>query len=225
MGVLPEMKRVAVILSGCGVYDGAEIHEATATLLALDRAGADVTIAAPAGPQMHVVDHLRGEPVAGESRDMLVEAARIARGNIKALADLDAADFDAVILPGGFGAAKNLCTFATEGAACSVNPDVERFLRAMHAGGKVIGAICIAPALVARVFGGEAPVKVTIGTDPATAAEIRKTGAEHVDAAVDEVVVDAEQRIVTTPAYMLAGRIGEVFDGVAKLVDKVLELC
>ena len=219
------MKRVAVILSGCGVYDGAEIHEATATLLALDRAGARVTVAAPAGPQMHVVNHLTGEPVAGESRDMLVEAARIARGDIKALADLDPADFDAVILPGGFGAAKNLCTFATEGAACSVHADVERFLRAMHAGGKVIGAICIAPALVARVLGGEAPVQVTIGTDPATAAEIRKTGAEHVDAAVDQVVVDDRHRVVTTPAYMLAGRIAEVFDGVAKLVEKVLELC
>jgi len=219
------MKRVAVILSGCGVYDGSEIHEATAVLLALDRNGAQVTIAAPAGPQMHVVNHLRGEPAAGESRDILVEAARIARGDIKAVADLDAADFDAVILPGGFGAAKNLSTFATAGADCTVNPRVEAFLRAMHDGGKVIGAVCIAPAVVARVFGGEFPVRVTIGTDPATAGAIAAMGAEHVDAAVDEIVVDQQHRIVTTPAYMLAGRISEVFDGVAKLVAKVLELC
>ncbi len=219
------MKRIAVILSGCGVYDGAEIHEATATLLALDRAGAEVTIAAPRGPQMHVVDHLTGEVVEGERRDILVEAARIARGQIRAVADLDAADFDAVILPGGFGAAKNLCTFATQGPDCTVNPEVESFLQAMHAAGKVVGAICIAPALVARVFGREAPVKVTIGTDPTTADAIRKMGAEHVDTAVDQVVVDPEHRIVTTPAYMLAGRISEVFDGVERLVAKVLELC
>jgi enhancing lycopene biosynthesis protein 2 len=216
------MARVAVILSGCGVYDGSEIHEATATLLALDRAGADVTIAAPTGAQMHVIDHQAGEPAAGETRDIRSESARIARGPVADVADLDAADFDAVILPGGFGAAKNLCDFATAGADCTVNPAVAAFVTDMHARGKVVGAMCIAPALVAKVLGGG--VKLTIGTDPDTAAAVEAAGAAHVDAAVDGVVVDEERRVVTTPAYMLAGRISEVFDGVDKLVRKVIEL-
>jgi enhancing lycopene biosynthesis protein 2 len=218
------MKRVAVILSGCGVYDGSEIHEATATLLALDRVGAQVTVAAPSGPQMHVIDHQTGQPSAGETRDIRSESARIARGPVAELSTLSADDFDAVILPGGFGAAKNLCTFAVAGADCTVRPDVAAFLVAMHAAGKPIGALCIAPALVARVLGATAPVKVTIGDDPATAAAVRATGAQHVDARVDGIVIDETHRIVTTPAYMLAGRISEVFDGAARLVDEVVAL-
>jgi len=219
------MSRVAVILSGCGVFDGSEIHEATATLLALDRAGADVTIAAPSGPQMHVIDHQAGTPVEGESRDIMVESARIARGPVSNIADLAADDFDVVFLPGGFGAAKNLCTFAVAGADCDVNPSVAAFVKDMHDKGKWIAAMCIAPALVAKILGAEKPVKLTIGTDGDTAAAVNATGAEHVDAAVDQVVVDTEHRIATTPAYMLAGRISEVFDGVDKLVKQVLELC
>ena len=219
------MAHFAVILSGCGVYDGSEIHEATATLLALDRAGVKATVCAPAGPQMHVVDHQSGQPAEGESRDIRVEAARIARGPVLDLADADPADYDAVILPGGFGAAKNLSSFAADGAACSVHPDVEKFLKTMHAGGKPIGAICIAPAVVARVLGPIAPVRLTIGTDPGTAAAIEKTGAVHVAASVAECVVDEEHKIVSTPAYMLAESIGEVFTGVSALVEKTLSLC
>lgn len=218
------MKRVAVILSGCGIYDGSEIHEATATLLALDRAGAEVTVAAPSGPQLHVVDHQAGGPVDGATRDIRSESARIARGPILEVSELSADDFDAVILPGGFGAAKNLCTFAVEGADCSVQADVEHFLKRMHAGGKVIGALCIAPVLVARVFGADFPVKVTIGNDPATADAVRGMGAEHIESTVDGLVVDETHRIVTTPAYMLAGRISEVFDGVSRLVEKVVSI-
>jgi len=217
------MSRIAVILSGCGVFDGSEIHEATATLLALDRVGADVTIAAPSGAQMHVVDHQAGAPVDGETRDIRVESARIARGPVADVADLDAADFDAVILPGGFGAAKNLCTFATSGADCTVEPTVAAFVAAMHDAGNVVGAMCIAPALVARILGGG--IRLTIGSDADTAAAVEAAGAAHVDAGVDEIVVDEANRIVTTPAYMLAGRISEVFDGVDKLVRKVVDLC
>ncbi|MCB1150004.1 isoprenoid biosynthesis glyoxalase ElbB [bacterium] len=218
------MAKIAVILSGCGVYDGAEIHESVATLAALDRAGAQVTVAAPDIPQMHVVDHQRGEPAADQTRNVRVEAARIARGPVADVKDLRAADFDAVILPGGFGAAKNLCTFAVDGADCSVNPDVAAFLRAMNAGGKVIGAMCIAPALVARIFGADGGVDVTIGTDPDTAAAVEAMGARHVDCPPTGVVVDAERRVVSTPAYMNAGRIGEVFQGIEKLVATVLDL-
>ncbi|MDO9694123.1 MAG: isoprenoid biosynthesis glyoxalase ElbB [Candidatus Latescibacteria bacterium] len=224
------MKRVAVILSGAGVFDGSEIHEATAVLLALDRAGARVTVAAPSGPQLHVVDHLRREPAAGETRDMRVESARIARGPVAEVKDLRAGDFDAVVLPGGFGVAKNLCTFATEGAACTVEPTVAAFLEAMHDAGKVVGAACIAPVLVARVLGarardGRPALKLTIGDNPVTAAAVEAMGARHVPARVDEVVVDDANRVVTTPAYMVSDRISEVFDGIGRLVDEVLALC
>ncbi len=224
------MKRVAVILSGAGVFDGSEIHEATAVLLALDRAGARVTVAAPSGPQLHVIDHLRREPAAGETRDMRVESARIARGPVAEVRDLCVEDFDAVVLPGGFGVAKNLCTFATEGAACTVEPSVAAFLAAMHGAGKVIGAACIAPVLVARVLGTRTgderpPVKLTIGDDPGQAAALEAMGARHVPAAADEVVVDGVNRVVTTPAYMVTDRISVVFDGIGRLVDEVLALC
>jgi len=216
------MSKVAVILSGCGVFDGTEIHEATATLLALDKADADVTICAPAIAQMHVVDHQSGNPVDKESRDVLIESARIARGPVADIANLDAPDFDAVILTGGFGAAKNLCTFAVDGAECTVNLDVADFLVAARESNKVIGAMCIAPALVAKLFGND--IKVTIGNDPGTVAAINATGAKHIEATVNEVVVDESAKIVTTPAYMLAQNISEVFSGIQKLVDKVLEL-
>lgn len=229
------MKRVAVILSGAGVFDGSEIHEATAVLLALDRAGARVTVAAPGGPQLHVIDHLRREPAAGETRDMRVESSRLARGPVAEVKDLRVGDFDAVILPGGFGVAKNLCTFATEGAACSVEPTTAAFLVAMHDAGKAIGAACIAPVLVARVLGSRAgsagagrttpPLLLTIGDDPATAAAVEAMGARHVTATAGDVVVDGPNRVATTPAYMVAGRISEVFDGIGRLVDEVLALC
>jgi enhancing lycopene biosynthesis protein 2 len=216
------MSKIAVILSGCGVFDGSEIHEATATLLALDKAGAEVTICAPVIEQMHVVNHQEGNPTDGETRNVLVESARIARGPVSDIANLNASDFDAVILPGGFGAAKNLCTFAIDGPECTINSDVADFLVAAREEGKVIGAICIAPALVARLFGNG--VKVTIGNDSATASAINATGAVHVEATVEEIVVDENAKIVTTPAYMLAQNITEVFSGIQNLVDKVLEI-
>jgi enhancing lycopene biosynthesis protein 2 len=219
------MKRVAVILCGCGVRDGSEIHEAVATLLALDRAGAEALVFAPRGPQHEVVDHLTGRPDPGQTRDMLVESARIARGRILDLAELDIADVHAVILPGGFGAANNLCAFAREGAACSVHPEVARVLREAHRARKPIGALCIAPVIVARVLGAETHARLTIGNDPGTAAALAQMGARPVDAAATAAIVDETNLIVTTPCYMLAGRIGEVFDGAAALVHEILTLC
>lgn len=218
------MKKVAVILSGCGVFDGSEIHETCAALLALHRAGAEAVICAPAGNQMHVVNHASGQPAENESRDMLVESARIARGEIRPLADVPAAEMDAVLLPGGFGAAKNLCTFAVDGDQCTVNEELAAFLRAANGAGVPIGAMCIAPAVLARVFGAELRPRVTIGNDVATAGLINNLGARHVDCPVNEAVVDFENRIVTTPAYMVADNIGEVFDGAAVLVEKLLAL-
>ena len=174
---------------------------------------------------MHVVNHLAGEPTEGDSRDMLVESARLARGEIRPLAEVDVASLDAVLLPGGFGAAKNLCTFAVDGENCTVNPEVESFLRKAHDQGKAIGAMCIAPVVLARVFGTDLKPSLTIGNDPATAAKIILMGAHHIDCTAAETVVDEGNNMVTTPAYMIAGNIGEVFDGAEAFVEKLLGLC
>ena len=216
-------KKVGVTLSGCGVYDGAEIHEAVITMLALDRRGADMVLCAPDVAQLHVVNHLTGEVVDGESRNVLVESARIARGVIRDVAAVSADELDALILPGGYGAAKNLCDFALAGPDCTVNPDVARLVRAVHAHGKPVAAVCIAPALLAKVLGEHQP-KLTIGNDPATAGALEKMGARHVGCPVDELVVDRERKLVSTPAYMLATRISEAAAGIEKAVDALLDM-
>jgi len=217
------MPRVGVVLSGCGVYDGAEIHESVLTLLALDRAGAEAVCLAPDVAQKHVVNHLTGQPAEGESRNVLVEAARIARGNVKDLAGFDPSGLDALVLPGGFGAAKNLCDFAFRGADCEVHPEVARVVRSVHAAGKPVGAVCIAPVILAKLLGDEKP-RLTIGTDPGTAAAIERMGGAHVSCGGGGAVVDAERRLVTTPAYMLDSPISEVSAGIEKLVAEVLAL-
>jgi len=216
------MTRVAVILSGCGVNDGSEIHESVLTLLALDRLGAEAVCAAPDVKQADVIDHAKGKPT-GEKRSVLSESARISRGAITSLAELDASDVDAAILPGGFGAAKNLCSFAAGTDDWTVDPEVSRFLRDMHKAGKPIGAICIAPAIVARLLGDKG-VTLTIGTDAGTAQRLESAGARHTDCPVDDVVIDDANKVVTTPAYMLATRISEAAAGIDKLVGAVVEL-
>jgi len=218
-------KRIGVILSGCGVYDGSEIHEAVITLLAIDRAGAEAVCMAPNVPQMHVINHLSGEPAEGESRNVLVESARIARGNIKDLATVQIADIDALILPGGFGAAKNLCDFAVAGPDCSVNSDVARLIKEMHAAKKPIAAICIAPAILSRLLGKQAIAhQLTIGTDPGTAEALHKMGTDHIECPVREFVIDRENLLVSSPAYMLAGNISEAAEGIEKTVQALIEL-
>ncbi|MBI1390385.1 MAG: isoprenoid biosynthesis glyoxalase ElbB [bacterium] len=219
------MTRVAVILSGCGVFDGSEIHEAVLTLLYLDRAGVETHCYAPDKNQMHVVNHLTQTPAEGETRNVLVESARIARGEIKALAKLRADEYDAVIFPGGFGAAKNLCGYAAEGDACSVDLDVNRVVLDAHAKGVVIGAICISPVTIARALQdkGANPV-LTIGSDAATAGSLRAMGAVNEPHSVSEIAVDAANRIVSTPAYMLGPSIAHVASGIEKLVNEVLKM-
>ncbi|WP_044873163.1 isoprenoid biosynthesis glyoxalase ElbB [Pseudomonas sp. LFM046] len=214
-------KKVAVILSGCGVYDGAEIHESVITLLRLDQRGARVQCFAPNIAQHHVINHTNGE-VMPESRNVLVESARIARGEIKDVRELVAADFDALIVPGGFGAAKNLSDFATSGANCIVQPDVLAAARGFAETGKPVGLICIAPHLAAKIYGEG--VSCTIGNDAGTAAALAEMGAQHVDCVVSEIVVDEKRKLVTTPAYMLAQSIADAASGINKLVDRVLEL-
>lgn len=214
------MAKVGVILSGCGVFDGTEIGEAILTLLCLDQRGAEYRCLAPK-KSLAVIDHVTRQPT-GETRCTLAESARIARGEIGDVAEGKAEEFDAFILPGGFGAAKNLCDFAEKGAECQVDPAVERLLREAHAAAKPLGFACIAPTIAAKVFGAESP-KLTIGHDAETAAGIEALGAEHVVCDVKEIVVDERLRIVSTPAYMERTRLGEVYLGIDKLVAQVLE--
>ena len=214
-------KKVAVILSGCGVYDGAEIYESVITLLRLDQRGAQVQCFAPNIAQLHVINHLTGEEMP-ESRNVLVESARIARGNVKDLREADVEDFDALIVPGGFGTAKNLSNFAIEGAGCTVQPEVLALAEAFAEAGKPVGLICISPALAAKIYGPG--VTCTIGNDADTVAAMNKMGATHEDCAVTDIIEDKARKLVTTPAYMLAQSISEAASGINKLVDRVLEL-
>lgn len=214
-------KKVAVILSGCGVYDGAEIHESVITLLRLDQRGAKVQCFAPDIAQLHVINHLTGEQMP-ETRNVLVESARIARGEIKDVRETRVEDFDALIVPGGFGAAKNLSSFATQGAACTVQADVLRVAEAFAEAGKPIGLMCISPAIAAKIYGPG--VICTIGTDADTAAAVTKMGGSHEECEVSEIVEDKARKLVSTPAYMLATSISEAASGINKMVDRVLEL-
>lgn len=218
------MAKVGVVLSGCGVFDGSEIHEAVITLLALDRAGIEAVCMAPNLEQYDVVDHLSGE-VAHEDRDILTESARIARGKIRDLKTVAAADIDALVLPGGFGAAKNLSTFATMGADCNVNSDLSELVTALVAAGKPIAAICIAPVVIAKILGnqGKNP-QLTIGNDAVTAAAINQMGATHVECPVNSCVVDQTLKIVSTPAYMLAGSISEAATGIETAIAELVKL-
>jgi len=216
-------KKIGVVLSGCGVMDGAEIHEAVLTLLAIDRAGAEALCLAPNISQRHVVNHLTGEESKSETRNVLIESARIARGKIRDLASVTAADLDGLIFPGGFGAAKNLCDYAFNGPSCSVNTDVARLAKEVHAAGKPIGTVCIAPVIAAKLFGAEQP-EITIGTDKNTAKDIERMGAKHMPCPVKEFVVDKKLKLVSTPAYMLANSIKEAAEGIEKLVNSVLQL-
>lgn len=217
-------KKVAVCLSGCGFLDGSEIHEAAFTLLALDQAGAEIVCCAPAGVKLEVVDHAAGEP-SGETRDVLIESARIARCEIKPLTQVNAKDIDALVFPGGFGAAKNLSTFAADGPDCKVNPEVESLVGDMLELKKPIGAICIAPAMLARIVGQKnIPAKMTIGTDAGTASAVNKMGATHCDCPATEMIADETHKIASTPAYMLAKGPAEVYAGIKKCIDKVLAM-
>jgi len=215
-------KKIGVLLSGCGVFDGSEIHEAVLTLLALSRAGAEAVCMAPDMEQFHVVNHLTQE-VTGEKRNVLVESARIARGQIMDLADVKESELDGLILPGGFGAAKNLSDFAVRGKEAAVHPGVRALLREMVEKGKPVGAICIAPAVVAGALGEKGP-ELTIGSDEETALAIEGMGGRHRVCGVSMIHHDEENRIVSTPAYMLGSSIAEVAEGIEKLVARVLEL-
>lgn len=218
------MRRFGVLLSGCGVNDGSEIHEATLTLFHLDRMGVERICFAPDAPQTRVVNHATGteDPSA---RNMLVEAARIARGAITPLSEVKADDIHGLLIPGGLGAALNLCDYGLKGRDVTVREDVAELLRALREQKKPIGAICIAPVILAKVFGDLGiPIEVTIGGDPKVAADIDSMGAKHVMHLVDEAHVDRKHKIATTPAYMLGSNVAEIAPGIEKVVDTVISM-
>lgn len=216
--------RIGVVLSGCGVFDGSEIHESVSVLIALDRRGAKITCMAPNINQPQTINHLTRKDAA-PARNVLEESARIARGKIIDLASAKSDDFDALVFPGGFGAAKNLCTFAVDGPQCKVNPDVQRLLLEMHKSGKPIGLACIAPVIAARVFGQkEINVTLTIGTDAGAAGAVEKMGAQHQNTGPTDVCVDEKKRIVTTPCYMNDVGPWTVYQGADKMVERVLAM-
>ena len=219
-------KKVAVVLSGCGVFDGTEIHESVLTLLAIEEKGASWHCFAPDIDQMHVIDHSTGEVQEGVTRNVFAESARIARGadKLSELAEYDPSEFDAIVFPGGFGGAKNLSDFAVRGAEAEVEESVTLAVRSTHALGKPIGFICITPASVGALTLGGDVVELTIGDDPDTASAVVQCGAKHTNCSVDDVVIDLKNKVVSTPAYMLGPGVADVRKGIAKLINEVLEL-
>lgn len=217
------MPRIGVILSGCGVYDGAEIHESVLTMLELDKHGCKTILMAPDKNQMHVVNHLTGDVDENDTRNVLVESARIARGDIRNIDNVTENELDAIVLPGGFGAAKNLSNFAVKGVNAEVDPGVIRLLKEMHAASKPIAAICISPAVVAAAIGSLTP-ELTIGNDKNVADAIEKMGGKHFDCPVENFHIDEKNKIISTPAYMLGKRISKVHKGIEKTIEALLKL-
>ena len=215
------MSKIGVVLSGCGVNDGSEIHEAVITMLELDKAGVEMVLMAPNIDQLHVINHATGDEM-DDSRNVLIESARIARGNIEDIAVITSDNIDGLIFPGGFGVAKNLSDYAMAGSDCSINPDVLRLSKEIHDDGKPIGAICISPAVIARVLAGD--TELTIGYDEQTASDIDRMGAKHILCPVDEIIIDKEKKVVSTPAYMEAKSIKEAASGIEKLVSEILNM-
>jgi enhancing lycopene biosynthesis protein 2 len=213
------MKKFAIILAGCGVYDGAEIHEAVMAMYAVMKNGAEYQLFAPDIAQHHVVNHLTGAEMP-ETRNVLVESARIARGKIKPLTDLDMRSFDALLFPGGFGVAKNLCSFAFKGADCEVHPQVGKVVREAVSLRKPVGALCISPVILAKVLGD---VEITIGSDTGTAAAVEKMGAKHKNTSHGQVVTDTKHKVFTTPCYMLDATILQIAEGADNIVKAMLK--
>ena len=212
--------KFAIILAGCGVYDGAEIHESVMSMLAVERNGGEFQIFAPDVRQHHVVNHISGDEM-DETRNVLIESARIARGNIKPLTEYKPEDFDALLLPGGFGVAKNLCTYAFDGPELTIDKVVEHAIKSTHEAGKAIGALCIAPVLVAAIVKG---ADLTIGKDESTAAHLEELGAVHIETGPGEVVIDTANRIVTNPCYMLDSTISDIANGADNVVKALIDL-
>ena len=214
--------QVGVILCGSGYLDGSEIQESVFTLYFLERSGAKVQCYAPDRDQLHVVNHLTGEST-GESRNALVESARIARGQVQALEKANIRELDALVLPGGYGAAKNLSSFAKDGGAGTVDVHLQKLLRDALSAKKPIVSICISPAIVALALQKESTgLSLTIGHDEATANAIEQLGSQHVSCPVKEIVVDEKNRMISTPAYMIGSGPAEVAAGIESAINKLM---
>ena len=214
-------KKIAIVLSGCGFLDGAEINETVLALLAIEEAGCSYQVYAPDIDQYHVVNHMTGEETS-ETRNVLVESSRIVRGNISSLDKLKPEDFDALILPGGYGVAKNLSDFAVRGKDLTINGALLAVCSRFHALKKPAGYICIAPVLLTTIYGEG--VTCTIGNDKDIAEIINDSGGIHQAASVDDIVIDADRKVVSTPAYMLANNLMEARTGIKKLVEAVVDM-
>jgi len=213
-------KSIAVILAGCGHQDGSEIHEATLTLLAIHKNGADYQCYAPNIPQHHVLNHISAKEM-NEQRNVLVESARIARGQIRDLADFQAASHDALAIPGGLGAAKNLSSYAFDGPDCTVNEGVQKAIFSMLEHKKPIGALCIAPMILARILDR---IVLTIGQNPTAITNIEAMNANHTTTIAGEIVVDKKHKIVTAPCYMLNSRVDQISEETNRLIMEILAL-
>lgn len=214
------MKKIAIILSGCGVFDGSEIHEATLTMLAITKQQASYTCYAPNINQHHVINHITGKEM-DQQRNVLIESSRIARGKILDLKKLDPNNFDAVVFPGGFGVAKNLSNFAFKGNNCNVNSEIESVVKDFWKAKKPIGALCISPAIIAKILPN---LIVTIGNDKNTITEIEKMGTKHQVTNHGEITIDTDNKIVTSPCYMLDANILQIEQGINNLITKILEI-
>lgn len=213
------MKKFAVVLAGCGVFDGAEIHEATLAMLAIRQQGGSYQCFAPNINQHHVINHITGEEM-NEIRNVLIESARISRGDVKDLSDFNPKDYDALLFPGGFGVAKNLCNFAFKGSDCEVTPTVEKAIKATHKAQKPIGVLCISPVLIARVLGD---VDITVGQDEPTIENVEKMGTTHIKATHGEVIIDKKNNVFSTPCYMLDATIEQIYEGASNIVKSILD--
>ena len=215
------MTKIGLVLSGSGVYDGSEIHEATLCYYFCDKLGVAVEFFAPDIIQTETVNHLDGS-ILPESRNCLVEAARIARGNIKAITVDHVNHCDGLIFVGGFGAAKNLSDFAKKGEQCSVQDNISAVIRSFHSQKKPQGFMCIAPVLAASVIPN---VTVTLGIDQPMADKIEAMGANSRQALESDVVYDHDHLIYSTPAYMIDTSISAIAIGIEKLSQTVVDVC
>lgn len=215
------MKKFAVVLAGCGRKDGSEINEAITLLLSIEQHHCEYQCFAPDRPQAEVVDHLTDKKVAGAKRNVLTEAARLARSNVRPIEEYHAADYDGLLFSGGYGVAKNLCDYAYKGVDMEVQPDVARAIMETHDAHKPIGGMCISPVMFAKLIPG---VCVTLGNEGTQDADnIRKMGAEHVQTENGDVCADNAELVFTTPAYMLEATLKDVYDGAYNLVETIVD--
>ena len=214
------MKKVAVILAGCGTRDGSEINETVTLLLALDQHNIEYQAFAPDENQYEVDNHVTGQCTM-EKRNMMVEAARIVRGNILPITKFNANDYDALLFPGGTGTAKNIFTYAIDGIDFKVNKEVEKAIKDIHAQGKPIGAMCIAPLMVAKVLGN---VNVTMGSGNCRQAkELPMIGCKHTETTHGGVAIDKENKVYSTPCFMLDATLKDVYQGAWNLVEAMIK--